>query len=55
MNIIKLVVGTVIGIALGFAYYKIIGCSSGTCPITSNPYASSIYGGVMGFLVANIF
>jgi len=39
------------GAALGFAYHKLIGCSSGACPITANPYISTLYGAVMGFLV----
>ncbi|RMF58411.1 MAG: hypothetical protein D6748_08765 [Calditrichaeota bacterium] len=37
-----------IGGLLGFGYYYFIGCNSGTCPITSNPYISTIYGFVMG-------
>jgi len=40
------------GGALGYAYYRFIGCASGTCPITSNPYISTIYGAVMGFLMS---
>ncbi len=32
----------------GFAYYYFIGCVSGTCPITSNPYISTGYGALMG-------
>jgi hypothetical protein len=51
---IKIVVGIIIGAALGFAYYKIVGCSSGTCPITSNPYISTIWGAVMGALLAGV-
>jgi hypothetical protein len=39
------------GAAFGFAYHKIIGCSSGACPITANPYISTLYGALMGFLV----
>ncbi|MDP2208347.1 MAG: DUF6132 family protein [Bacteroidota bacterium] len=27
-----------------------MGCYSGTCPITSNPLISTIYGGVIGLL-----
>lgn len=33
-----------IGMAAGFAYYYFIGCTSGTCPITSNPYLTTGYG-----------
>ncbi len=39
------------GAAFGFAYHKIVGCSSGACPITANPYISTLYGALMGFLV----
>jgi len=38
------------GAALGFAYYYFIGCASGTCPITSNPYISTAYGALLGTL-----
>jgi hypothetical protein len=40
------------GAVFGFGYYKLVGCRSGTCPITSNPYVSMLYGAVMGFLVS---
>ena len=39
----------------GYLYYYFVGCNSGTCPITSNPYISVIYGGVMGYLVFDLF
>lgn len=38
------------GAALGFAYYYFIGCSSGTCPITSSPWISTGYGAMIGGL-----
>jgi len=38
----------IIGGAAGFAYYYFIGCNSGTCPIQSNPYISTLYGAVAG-------
>lgn len=40
------------GAAGGFAYYYFIGCVSGACPITSNPYISTAYGAAVGALLA---
>jgi len=51
----RAILGIVIGGALGFAYYKFIGCASGACPITSNPLSSSIYGAVLGLLMSSSF
>jgi hypothetical protein len=48
----KIILGFVLGALAGFAYYKFVGCASGTCPITSNPFISTIYGAVMGGLLA---
>jgi hypothetical protein len=50
---LRIVIGVVVGGGLGFAYYKFIGCSTGTCPLTSNPFLSAIYGAVLGALVAS--
>ncbi len=50
--IIRLIIGVVIGAGLGFAYYKFVGCSSGACPITSNPYISSLYGALIGGMLS---
>ena len=52
--IIKLIIGICVGGVLGFSYYKFVGCSTGTCPLTSNPYVSTIYGAVMGALLSHI-
>jgi len=46
---------TVFGGLFGFAYYYFIGCTTGTCPLTSNPISSTIYGGIMGSLLALTF
>lgn len=53
--IIQSVLGIVLGAGLGFLYYKFIGCRTGACPITRNPYTSILYGAVMGLLFANSF
>ncbi len=43
--------GVAVGMAVGWCYWYFIGCSSGTCPITSSPTISSAYGGMMGWLL----
>ena len=53
--ILKLIIGVVIGGGLGFAFYKFVGCSTDTCPLTSNPIISTIYGVVLGALMATSF
>jgi len=40
------------GAAVGFAYYYFIGCRTGTCPITSDPAVSVVYGSLFGFLLS---
>ncbi len=47
------VLGVLIGGGLGFAWHRWIGCSSGTCPLLSNPYSSILYGMVLGGLIAS--
>jgi len=49
------IIGVIVGMTGGYLYYYFVGCNSGTCPITSNPYISVIYGGVMGYLVFDLF
>ncbi len=41
----------VVGALAGFAYYFFIGCASGACPISSNPYISTAYGAFIGILI----
>jgi hypothetical protein len=53
-KMIRIIVGIAIGAAIGFAYYKFVGCASGVCPLTSNPFISTLYGAVMGALIAGI-
>ena len=45
------VASVVAGGALGYAYHRIVGCRTGACPITANPYISTLYGALMGFFV----
>ncbi len=52
---VKLLLGVVIGGLLGFAYYRLVGCSTGACPLTSNPWISTLYGALLGALVSGSF
>ena len=48
-------IGLVIGAVGGFLYWKYVGCTSGTCPITSSPVNSTLWGAIMGGLLLNLF
>lgn len=50
--LLKLVLGAFIGGIGGFIYYKLVGCPTGSCPITKSPVNSTIYGIILGVLVA---
>ena len=43
------------GALIGLAYYRIVGCATGTCPITSNPISSMVYMGLIGWLLSGVF
>lgn len=49
------IVGIGVGALAGYIYYYYVGCLSGTCPITSNPYRMMIYGALVGFLLFDLF
>ncbi|PWA07185.1 DUF6132 family protein [Flavobacterium psychrotolerans] len=48
-------IGVVVGALSGYLYYFYVGCSSGTCAITSRPLNSTLYGALMGGLLFNMF
>jgi uncharacterized protein YcfJ len=49
------IAGVIIGAISGYCYWRYVGCSSGTCAITSKPINSTLYGAVMGGLVGSLF
>jgi len=51
MKLLFTILTFIIGAIFGFLYYKFIGCRSGSCPITSNPWASVIFGAIVGYLL----
>ena len=48
-------IGVIVGLIAGYLYYQQKGCVSGTCSITSKPLNSTLYGGLMGGLLFNLF
>lgn len=48
---LKKVLPVAAGAVLGFSYYYFIGCN-GSCPLSGNPYISTIYGAGLGLLWA---
>lgn len=50
-----LLAGIVIGAIGGYIYWKTVGCSSGTCSITSKPLNSMAYFAVLGGLLSGFF
>lgn len=49
------IIGAVLGAIAGYIYWWQVGCSSGTCAITSKPLNSSLYGAIMGSLFFSFF
>jgi hypothetical protein len=47
---IRTVASVLVGALTGFGYYHFVGCRTGSCPITGNPYISTLYGAMMGLI-----
>jgi hypothetical protein len=47
----KRILFSLIGALGGYVYYYFVGCSSGACPISSNPWISTAYGVGMGLIL----
>ena len=53
--VIRILFGVLVGGILGAVLGYWGKCSSGTCPLTANPYRGAIYGAVLGALLTPIF
>jgi len=54
-TVATIIVGVVVGGALGFANYRFVGCKTGACPLTSNPWISTFYGMLVGGIITSGF
>ena len=48
-------IGAAVGAIAGYIYWQQVGCTSGTCMITSKPINSTLYGAMMGSLLFGMF
>jgi hypothetical protein len=47
----RMLLAVVVGAVAGYAWHRFVGCETGACPLTANPWTSTGYGALMGFLV----
>jgi len=47
--------GIVGGMIAGYIYYRVVGCTTGACPITANPISSMLMMGLIGWLLSGLF
>jgi phage shock protein E len=50
-----ILIGIIAGAIGGYLYYHFVGCTNGTCAITSKPFHSTLYGAMMGGLLFGSF
>ncbi len=48
-------IGIVVGAIGGYIYYSQVVCTTGGCPLTSNPYLTILWGAVIGYLLFDMF
>jgi len=48
---VRIAIGLLVGAALGYGYYRLVGCASGACPLASNPWLATLYGAMLGAAV----
>jgi len=51
--LIRAIIGGVVGAGIGFLMYRFVGCRTGACPLTGNPFIAMFIWGLMGVLLAS--
>ncbi|MBS1261606.1 MAG: hypothetical protein MAG453_00935 [Calditrichaeota bacterium] len=54
LTVIVHIAGVLAGGFLGWLYWAKVGCVTGTCPLTANPWITTGYGALLGFVVAGL-
>ena len=50
--LVRTILSVVFGAGLGFGFHRFVGCRTGACPIWASPYASTVYGALLGFFLS---
>jgi hypothetical protein len=50
-SLIRVVIGGLIGAVIGFTMYKGVGCRTGACPLTGNPFIAMFLWGMIGAIL----
>ncbi|MBI4912346.1 MAG: YtxH domain-containing protein [Acidobacteria bacterium] len=48
----RLALGLLVGGGLGYVWHRLVGCSTGACPLTATPLRGILYGAFMGVVWA---
>jgi len=48
----RFAIGLILGGVLGYGWHRLVGCSTGSCPLTATPLRGISYGAVMGLIWA---
>jgi hypothetical protein len=49
---LRLVLRVATGALLGYGFYMLVGCPSGACALTSNPWIPTALGAIIGYVTA---
>ncbi len=47
----KTLLAVLLGAAVGVGYSRLVGCRTGTCPLTSNAWTAGLYGALVGLVM----
>ena len=53
-SILRVIALPLVGSAVGWLYYRYVGCATGTCAVTSSPWLSTGFGCVLGLLLYTV-
>lgn len=49
--LVKIAIGAIAGAIVGYGMHRFVGCRTGTCPLTANPFIAIAIYGLLGALL----